>query len=88
MGVIETLQSAKRISVWQEVDASTDHHVRYGKKKKKKSNLGFVNFNSYSMLRTVTKVLVILNLHSTCKAYMIEKIMVEVIWWKRLKCVC
>lgn len=53
-----------------------------------KSNLGFVNFNSYSMLRAVTKVLIILTLHSTCKAYMIEKIMVQVIWWKRLAYVC
>lgn len=53
-----------------------------------KSNLGFVNLNSYSMLRAVTKVLVILTLHSTCKACMIEKIMVEVIWWKRLANVC
>lgn len=53
-----------------------------------KSNLDFVNFNSYSMLTAVTKVFVILTLHSTCKAYMIEKIMVEVIWWKLLAYVC
>lgn len=44
---------------------------------KEKSNLDFVN--SYFMLRAVTKVVVILGLHSTCKAYMIEKIMVEAI---------
>lgn len=53
-----------------------------------KSNLGFVNFSSYYTLSAVTKVSVILNLHLTCKAYMIEKIMVEVIWWKRLVHAC
>lgn len=72
MGVIETLQSAflsgKKLMQVQIITSDME-----------KSNLGFVNFNSYSMLRAVTKVSVILNLHSTCKAYMIEKIMAEVI---------
>lgn len=81
MGVIETLQSAflsgKKLMQVQIITSDME-----------KSNLGFLNFNSYSMLRAVTKVSVILNLHSTCKAYMIEKIMAEVIWWKLLVCVC
>lgn len=82
MGVIETLQSTKMFLLsgkkLMQVQYRSSHQIW------KKSNLGFVNFNSYSMLRAVTKVSVILNLHLSCKAHMIEKIIMEVIWWKLL----
>lgn len=83
-GVIETLENRKAPFCL----ARSWCKYRSSRQIWKKSNLGFVNFNSYFMLRAVTKGLVILTLHSTCKAYMIEKIMVEVIWWKLLAYVC
>lgn len=75
MGVIGTLQSAQALFL----SGKKLMQVKIITSDMEKSNLGFVNFNSYSMLRAVTKVSVILNHHSTCKAYMIEKIMTEVI---------
>lgn len=54
----------------------------------KKVIWAFVNLNSYSMLRAATKVLVIPNLLSTCKAPVIEKIRFKVTWWTLLLCVC
>lgn len=53
----------------------------------KKVIWAFVNLNSYSMLGAATKVLVIPNLLSTCKAPVIEKIRFKVTWWTLLLCV-
>lgn len=54
----------------------------------KKSNLGFCEFKQLFHAKSCNKALVIPTFHSTCKAYMIEKIMVGLIWWKLLACVC
>lgn len=70
MGVSEALQSAF-------LSGKKLIQVQITMSDMEKSNLEFVNFNSYSMLTAVTKVSVILTLHSTCKTYVIEKITVK-----------